>query len=67
MERNQRSGKALIREDKNCILCGKPMPCPVVDKIIEAGRTAREAHIALGAWEEVLLDADARHSPRLTP
>ena len=42
----------------------EPMPCPVVDKITEAGRATREALIALGAWEEVLLDADARHSPR---
>ncbi len=54
----------LVREDKNCVLCGEPMPCPVVDKITEAGRAAREALIYLGAWEEVLLDADARHSPR---
>ena len=28
----------LVREDKNCVLCGEPMPCPVFYKITEAGR-----------------------------
>lgn len=55
----------LGREDKNCVLCGEPMPCSVVDKALEAGSAIRRALMALGVWEEVLLDADARHSPSL--
>lgn len=35
-----------LREDKNCVLCGEPMPCSVVDKAIEAGSAIRRALMA---------------------
>ena len=53
----------LVREDKNCVLCSEAMPCPTFDDVVRAGRAVRRALGALGVWDEVLTDADARHSP----
>jgi len=52
-----------IRDDRLCVLCREPMACTTFGEVTKAGHAIRRALLALGVCEEVLLDADARHSP----
>jgi len=52
-----------IRDDRLCVLCREPMVCTTFGEVAQAALAVRKALLALGVWEEVLLDEGARHAP----